>query len=79
MCHNPCFSGNSFATLFKIRTKGFKRVTILVLVETPLQLEKLKGNLEYHRVTILVLVETPLQHYILWWLVGCSWLSQSLF
>ena len=38
MCHNPCFSGNSFAT-----KQGNKivmeigKVTILVLVETPLQ------------------------------------------
>ena len=35
--HNPCFSGNSFAIVIGIVIKKLLNVTILVLVETPLQ------------------------------------------
>ena len=35
--HNPCFSGNSFTILFGLSLDYLFEVTILVLVETPLQ------------------------------------------
>ena len=62
--HNPCFSGNSFAILMNTKDKDTKiQVTILVLVETPLQSDG--GELSFNTtgVTILVLVETPLQFW----------------
>ena len=43
----------------------FINVTILVLVETPLQLKELEKASNDAKVTILVLVETPLQFYVL--------------
>ena len=42
LSHNPCFSGNSFAIEMEIKsTSEFAKVTILVLVETPLQSQRI--------------------------------------
>ena len=47
MSHNPCFSGNSFAILQnKEVIKMLHTVTILVLVETPLQSQYVKRTNE---------------------------------
>ena len=59
--HNPCFSGNSFAIEMRLKNVDVYRVTILVLVETPLQFRKHQHYESLQNVTILVLVETPLQ------------------
>ena len=42
--------------------KESKIVTILILVETPLQLQLEKATHDLEKVTILILVETPLQY-----------------
>ena len=60
--HNPYFSGNSFTTAIATDSAAaIEIVTILILVETPLQHDNgflLEGE---DGVTILILVETPLQ------------------
>ena len=61
--HNPCFSGNSFAIEMRLKNVDVYRVTILVLVETPLQFRKHQHYESLQNVTILVLVETPLQFF----------------
>ncbi len=61
---NPCFNGSSSSTFSLVCVSGDNQlVSILVLMEVPLQL-----HISYHStnilpVSILVLMEVPLQHY----------------
>ena len=59
--HNPYFSGNSFATVVWLIKEWLNCVTILILVETLLQLFLTSCPQLGKMVTILILVETLLQ------------------
>ena len=62
MCHNPYFTGNSFAIVVMfIHVFGTVSVTILILLETPLQSFQPHLFTVLVSVTILILLETPLQ------------------
>jgi len=64
---NPCFNGSSSSTK-NCEDSGMKRsnVSILVLMEVPLQQATQKNILIDKYVSILVLMEVPLQLSLLW-------------
>ncbi len=77
--HNPCFSGQCFAILEElIEMEWVKIVTILVLVDSVLQLLVRIRCLPFMIVTILVLVDSVLQYKSQYGATYQS-VSQSLF
>ncbi len=61
-CFNPCFGGCSIKTEKAISYSGvISRVSILVLVDVPLKLNKMGLADTYIGVSILVLVDVPLK------------------
>ncbi len=59
---NPCFTGRTTSTRkFLLKSENKMLVSILVLLEEPLQQQVLHWYLLHHWVSILVLLEEPLQ------------------
>ncbi len=61
-CFNPCFNGCSSSTYYSMM--GFQLayyVSILVLMDVPLQRDKIAGYIRWLGVSILVLMDVPLQ------------------
>ena len=61
VCFNPCFSGCTSSIVTSTGAVVWGLVSILVLVDVPLQLDKPKKRSEDGYVSILVLVDVPLQ------------------